>query len=273
MDGIWNVDFTKNLPDGTAGNQAYFGLFFKNDYGRYQRMTQAEGNEISKNPEKKTVNKIAQTSPEDVVTGYREEFSKDFEITKGDPEFEFFDEYSRLRPTGKNARIPVLMVDMMKPEKIPNSKHMRYLAYAYDATVTVDTANYTDGKLTVSFIQANEPVLGIAQLIDEDGEFPEFTPSTDINIESIILKQDGVPLEDDASVTVKKGKELWLRVAFLPLGCPHDFEVKSDDLAVCKAERKRQTVIITGVGAGTTTITVTSTSDPLAEAAVEVTVI
>jgi len=270
-EGIWNGKFTEDLPDGTAGNEAYMGLFFKNDYGQYRRITQAVGHEVSNNPEKETVKKIAMLAAQDVVKNYREEFSKDFEIEKGDPEYEFFDEYSRLRPTGKNAIIPVLMVDFMKSEKIPNSNHKRYLSYAYNATVTVDTRNYTDGKLTVSFVQASDPVFGIAQLISEDEEIPEFIPSTEINITEITLKKDGIPLEDDP-VTVKKGKELWLRVAFSPLGCPYDFEVSSSDLSICKVERRRQSVVITGVKSGDAVITVMSASDELAKVEMEVTV-
>jgi len=48
---IFNDGFDTQIPDGTDGNQAQLGIFFLDELGRFRRITQAEGNEISYNPE------------------------------------------------------------------------------------------------------------------------------------------------------------------------------------------------------------------------------
>jgi hypothetical protein len=267
MSGIWNEDFTKIVQAGAAGNQAQRGVFYDDDQGVVRRLTEAEGHEVSYNPEIAETNPIGQEAPEDLVRTYRETFGKDIIIKKGASNYEFFKNWLDLRPTGDNAKLKIYMVDFMEEEA--GAKHNKYIAYSYMATCTVDSGNYTDGRLTVNFSQAGDRVTGIMQRIDTSiSDDPStfvygFTPSKNINITSIKTS--------DESVTVSVGGEKWVKISFSPLGCPHDFIVSSSDESICTVERRRQSVIIRGCKDGSAVVTVTSTSDALAVAEINVT--
>jgi hypothetical protein len=263
--GIWNEDFTQKLPDGTPGNQAYVGIFYRDDRGNLERLTEAEGHEISSNPEIKTVNPIGQTAEEDIIKGYNETFGKDIIIKKGKPNYEFFHNLNFQKPEGDNAKIEIVIAEFFYDEAVQGKTHKRYLAYSYDATVTVDSANYTDGKLAVNFKQAGNRVTGVIFRTDEGGKLTyDFTPSTEIAVTGIKVS--------DEEITVKTGKEGWAKVSFSPLGCPYDFTVESGDADICTAERRRQSVVVTGVKPGQTMVTVTSSADDAAEETITVTV-
>jgi len=270
MAGIWNQDFTKVVQDGVAGNQSQKGVFFDNDMGLINRLTQAEGHELSYNPEIEEKNPIGQAAPEDLVRSYRLTFGKDIIIKKGEPNYEFFANWLRLRPTGSNARLSVYLVDF-RMEEI-GLDHNRYYTEQMDVICTVESSNETDATLTVNFSQAGEMTTGIMERTDSStSDDPAtfvygFTPSNRIAIGEINLSKE--------TANVKTGEKAVVAVSFSPLGCPHDFtvSVSSNPAGACVAERVRQSVVIRGRGAGQATVTITSTSDAAAEAEVEVTV-
>ena len=239
---FWNKDFTETVPEGAPGNQAYFAIFYRNARGKYERLTQAEGNDVSKNPEVTTVNLIGQKSPRDVVKSYREELTKDVVIEKGESNYEFFKKFERYGYTGNHAVLDLLMVDFMETEDITSSPHKKYLAYSYRATVTVESVTYTDGKLSVKCSQASDPVYGTAHLEDAAGEYPVFTPAVRIPPVSLSLSAEEVELA--------VGEETAAEVSFSPLGCPYDFTVEVSPEEVCAVERVRDSVKITGLAAG-----------------------
>jgi hypothetical protein len=262
---FWNKDFTETVPGGAPGNQAYFGIFYRNARWRFERLTQAEGNEVSKNPETATVNLIGQMTAKDVVKSYREELTKEVVIEKGEPNYEFFKKFERRGYTGNHAVLDMLMVDFMETEDIPASAHKKYLAYSYRATVTVDSVTYTDGKLSVKFSQASDPVFGTAHLEDETGEHPVFTPGKNIPVASVALSA--------SELEVFAGEETGAEVSFSPLGCPYDFTVEVSPEGVCAAERVRDSVRISGLAEGTAVITVKSGAYPTITASIDVTVV
>jgi hypothetical protein len=264
--GIWNKNFDQSVPEGTPGNQSQVGVFYRNDYGKLERLVEAEGHEIAKNPEIQTVNPIGQAAEEDVVKSYNETFGKDIIIKKGKPNYEFYHNLAFQQPVGDNAVLDVVIAEFFYDEAGPGETRKRYWAYSYGATCTVDSANYTDGKLSVNFKQAGERVTGVIFRTDDGAGKPtyEFTPASEI----AIAKMEA----SSGEVEVEAGKEAWGKVSFSPLGCPFDFKVESDDPEVCVAERRRQSVVITGVRPGEAIVTVTSAADESQTAVIEVTV-
>ena len=254
---IWNEDFTKVVPDGAAGNQAQRGIFFDDDRGIIRRLTEAEGHDVSYNPEVEETNPIGQEAPEDLIRSYRDTFGKDIIIKKGASNYEFFNNWLELRPTGDNAKLKVYMVDFMREEV--GAGHTKYLAYSFFATCTVESGNYTDGRLTVNFSQAGDRITGIMERTDSSTtDDPStfvygFTSANNITISQITASE--------TAVSVRVGIEKWVKISFSPLGCPYDFTVASSDEDICRVERRRQSVIIRGRDAGTATITVTSVAD------------
>jgi len=265
----WNVAFNKRLKDGDEGKQAHFGLFYRDDRGRIRRMTEPEGHEVSHNPEAVERNPIGQESPSSVIRGYNDSFGKDIPINKGSPNYEYFSNFAAQRPTGNNALIEIFQTNFMRDER--GTSHYNYLTYAYMATCTVDTSNYTDGTITVNFTQDGDRRTGIMRRVDnkpDDGDPDmfeyEFVPASKIAIASLDVSDDEVEL--------KEGEEKWVETSFSPLACPSDFTQESSDTDICVVERRRQSVIIKGRKAGTATVTVTSATDPTKKAEIEVTV-
>jgi hypothetical protein len=263
----WNVAFNKRLKDGDSSTQAQIGLFFLDDRGRVRRITEAEGHEISHNPEIKETSPIGQETPSSVVKSYNESFGKDIPIVKGSPSWEYFGNFAEQRPTGNNALIRVYLVNFMKEEE--GTPHFNYLAYSYMATCTVDTSNYTEGTMTVNFTQDGDRVTGIMKRADDqpDDADPdlfiyEFVPENKIKPVKLELSDTETELEVNG--------EKWIETSFSPLGCPHDFNYESDDTSICIVERRRQSVIIKGRKAGTATVTVTSTVDDTVKAEIEI---
>jgi len=122
---IWNSDFSKVVPDGANGNQAQKGLFFEDDKGIIQRLTQSEGHELGYNPESVDRNPIGQESPSTEVKSYNITFDKDIIIKKGEPNYEYFAMLARLRPTGNNAKQRIYIVDFRK-EEVRRPHNRRY---------------------------------------------------------------------------------------------------------------------------------------------------
>jgi hypothetical protein len=263
--GIWNVPFNKSLEDGTAGKQAHKGIFYVDGRGRIRRLTEAEGHEIAYNPETEETNPIGYESPSSLVKGYNESFGKDIIIKKGAPDYEFFRKWLEMRPTGDNAMLRVFMVDFMVDEK--DTPHYKYKAYSYMAACTVESGNYTDGRLTVNFTQDGDRTVGIMKRTDsqpDDGDPELFVYEFDSDIDVTNLELS------DSEVELKVGEEKWVETSFSPLGCSPDFTVESGDKNVCVVERRRQSVIIKGRGAGTAEVTVTSTDNIAKSATIDV---
>jgi hypothetical protein len=270
MGKTWNADFTKTVPVGAAGNQAQRGIFYGDGRGRIRRLTEAEGHEVSYNPETQETNPIGQEAPETLVRSFNESFGKDIIIKKGALNYEFFNEWLKLRPTGDNAKLEVFMVDFMEEEL--GTDHNKYLAYSYLATCTVESGNYTDGRLTVNFTQAGDRTTGIIYRTDtstSDDELDyvyEFKPSTKIGVANINVS--------DAEIEMEAGQERKVEVSFSPLGAPFDFTseevVPAGDEPCLRVSRERQSVVIRALRAGTVTITVQSTADITKTAEIEV---
>ena len=258
MDKIWNADFTKEVPDGKAGTQAQWGIFYRDQRGRWKRLTEAEGNEFSYNPEIKETNPIGQESKEDVIMAFNTSFGKDIIIKKGKPNYEFFHEFELYQPTGDNAKLEIVIAEFFYSEKNGATGHHKYLAYLFDTTCTVDSSNKTDGKLTVNFKQAGDRVIGVIYRTDDGAgeQAYEFTPCTEIPVEKIALSDKA----DTDGVSIAPGKKAYIAVSFSPLGCPFDFnvEVEEGKENICTAERVRQSIIINGLEEGTATVTLSS---------------
>jgi len=267
MSKIWNADFAKVVPEGAAGNQAQLGIFYRDFKGLIKRLTQAEGNERSLNPEEKETNPIGQEAPSTVIRSYSMAFDKDVIIEKGEENYEFFSEFARLRPTGKNAVLETYLVDFRKEEA--GEKHNRYYAEKMDATVTVNTINETDGIISVHFAQDGDLTIGVMErtdtsVVDDPSTFTYgFTSSEQIAVTGITTSLD--------EVEISAGEQARAAVSFSPLGCPYDFKVESDSDAVA-VSRWNQSVDIKGRKAGTATVTITSVSNPTIKADIEVTV-
>jgi hypothetical protein len=266
---VWNVDFTKVVPEGAAGNQAQLGIFYDDDKGRIKRLTQSEGHERALNPESVERNPIGQEAPSTEIRSYNLSFDKDVIIKKGEDNYEFFATFARLRPTGDNAKMPIYLVDFRKEEI--GEKHNKYYAEKMNSTVTVNTINETDGIISVGFAQDGDLTIGVMGRTDDSPPEADessftygFTPSRLITITGIKTSEE--------EVAVPVGGSARVAVSFSPLGCPYDFKAESSDEKIAVVGRWNQSVDIKGRGAGIATITVTSTSDPAATAEIEVTV-
>jgi len=268
MYGIWNADFNKVVPDGAAGNQAQAGIFYDDDQGKIKRLTSAEGNERNYNPETEEMNLIGQEAPETLVRAYNLGFDKDIRIRKGDPDYEFYSHIARLRPTGENAKLRIYLVDFRLEEV--GTDHNKYYAESMTVTCTVNTANETDGTLSVSFAQAGDFTTGIMERVDSStSDDPTtfeygFTPSNRITITALETSKD--------AVTITEGGQAVVAVSFSPLAAPFDFTVESNNEDMVRVERRRQSVIIRGRSAGSAEVTITSTADTTKHEIVEVTV-
>ena len=266
----FNQMFDELIPEGAEGNQAYFGLFFRNRVGLFRRITQAEGNEVAYNPETQTRNLIGNTGPSESVRRYQIQFSKNLLIRKGDEEYEFFNRYREKLPTGTNAQLPMMLVDFMK--EIPGTNgRFNYKAFALTVTCTVGTANNTDGILDISFGQTSDVVHGIASSDDFDdvNQHPVFIPSARIPIEKMILSKEAVSL--------LPGEEAWVSVDFEPMGCPDTFEIVrtgSDrhDESICGVRLQLDSVVITARENGTTSVKIRSATNAAVYGHIEVTV-
>jgi len=268
MGQIWNADFTKTVPEGAAGNQAQKGIFFDDDKGITQRLTEAEGHEIGYNPESVERNPIGQEAPSTEIRSYNLTIDKDIIVKKGAPNYEFFAQFMRLRPTGDNAKMRIYLVDFRIEEVGAN--HNKYYAETMMATVTVNSINETDGILSVNFAQDGDYTIGVmgrtdTSTSDDESTFTYgFTSSKQITITGITTSLD--------EVEIPVGGSARAAVSFSPLGCPYDFKAESDDIAIAIVNRWNQSVDIKGRGVGTATVTVTSTADPTIKAEIEVTV-
>jgi hypothetical protein len=265
---IWNAGFDKVVPVGAAGNQAQFGIFFDDDQGNIQRLTESEGNEISYNPETVERNPIGQEASSTEIKSYNMTIDKDIIVKKGAPNYEFFAQLKRLRPTGDNAKMRLYLVDF-RIEEI-GTAHNKYYAEMINTTCTINTVNETDGVLSVNFAQDGDFTIGVMGRTDTSTSDDEstytygFTSSRQIAITKVETSKETVEMPVGGAARVA--------VSFSPLGCPYDFIVESDDEAIAAASKWNQSVDIKGKGAGTATITLTSTVDENVTAEIEVVV-
>ena len=256
---IFNDGFDNQIPDGTDGNQAQYGIFYKDELGRFRRITQAEGNEISYNPETVTRNLIANENPAEFIRRYQLQFSKGILIRKGDPEYEFFNRFRELLPTGANAQLVIMLVDF-RQETPGTGGRFNYKAIQFAVTATINTGNETDGLLDLSFGQASDIVSGIAssESFTETNRHPVFIPSTSITPAMMNLS--------DSVATLALGEEKWIAVGMEPMGCLDGFEIvrtggAGHDERVCGARIVRNSVIITGKEPGETKVTLRSLAE------------
>jgi len=264
--GIWNQNFKEVVPAGTKGNQSQRGIFYEDNRKRIRRLTSAEGHEIAKNPDTVETNPIGQASPATEVRGYNDTFTKDIMIKKDDDDYEFFNNWDENKPTGDNAKLRVYVVDFMKEEI--GEIHNRYFATSYMATVTVDAANYTDGTLSVGFVQDGDSMKGIMQRTDSNISDSlvaityGFIPTTQIAITEMKVS--------DEVIEIPVGGEARVAVSFSPLGCPFDFIPESSDPDIVTVKRWQQSVDITGLKAGAVTVILTSAADKNTKVLIEV---
>ena len=256
---MFNGRFDTQIPEGTDGNQAHLGIFFLDELGRFRRITQAEGNEISYNPETVTRNLIANENPAEFIRRYQLQFSKGILIRKGDPEYEFFNKFRELLPTGANAQLVIMLVDF-RQEILGTGGRFNYKAIRFAATTTINTANETDGVLDLSFGQASDIVSGIAssESFTETNPYPVFVPSSSITPTMMNLS--------DSVATLTLGEEKWIAVGMEPMGCFEGFEIvrtsgAGHDERICGARIVRNSVIITGKEPGETKVTLRSLAE------------
>ena len=259
MQGVWNVDFTKRVPEGAAGNQAYYGIFYRDDTGAIRRLVQAEGLTVTYNPETEDINPIGFEAAETLLRNYRVTIDNSIIIRKGEENYEFFDNWRRLRPTGENAKLDIFLVDFKLDEVGTN--HNRYYAESFDATCTVESSDETGARLSINFAQAGSITIGVmrrtdnSQVSDPSTFVYGFTPSEAIRITNIDASEE--------VLEVNIGETKWVHIGFAPLACPFDFkyEVNAMGRNNIDVSRRRQSLLITGRNAGDATVVVTSVAD------------
>jgi uncharacterized protein YjdB len=220
------------------------------------------GNEFSNNPETEERNTIGMQQAKTVVKSYKVKFSKDVVIEKGGENYEFFRDFNEKKFTGRNAELKMLLVDFMQSVPVGNGKQ-RYKAEFFICTVSADTANWTDAKLSMSFNQSGDRVSGVADY-DEETKSVVFTPSSKIPISKIVLSEDEVELG--------VGEEKMVSIDFEPFGAPDSFVQVSSDPSICSVEARRQSVVITGKKAGKATVTVKDAATEIHTKEISVTV-
>jgi hypothetical protein len=243
---IFNAELDEIIPDGKMGNQALYAIFYRDRRGLFKRLTQAEGNEVALNPETEERNTIGMQQAKTVVRSYKTKFSKDIIIEKGDDNYEFFRVFYEKRYTGKDAELDMIFADFMQSVPAKYGKQ-RYKAQSFTCTVSVDTADWTGAKLSVSFDQAGEDVTGVADY-DENTKSVVFTPSSNLPADTVNLS--------DTEIKISINEEKWVSVDFEPFGAPDGFKLVSSDPGVCTVSIRRDSAVITGVGAGEATVTV-----------------
>ena len=201
------------------------------------------------------------------IRRYQLQFSKGILIRKGDFEYEFFNKFRELLPTGANAQLVIMLVDFRKGEAgytdattpVPTGR-FNYKAIQFTATVTINTGNETDGLLDLSFGQASDIVSGVAssESFTETSRHPVFVPSTSIAPSMMNLS--------DSAATLALGEEKWIAVGMEPMGCLEAFEIvrtggAGHDERICEARIVRNSVIITGKKAGETSVTLRSLAE------------
>jgi hypothetical protein len=269
MAGIdyWNPRGEEKISAGTTGNQAHFPIFYRNARGDLARLTEAEGHTVNKNPETTDKNTIGLLAAKTVVKSYRDTFDKNIIITHepGDPDsnYDFFAEFGRRGYTGKNAIVEVVMGDFGYHEPDVGSAKDVIYAEKMNMTVTVSSADFTAGTLSVSFSQAGDKEYGVLKF-EGDSVYPVFVPSSKRTVTGI------TPSNDD--VTIKAGEKVAVEIKIAPLGSPLGFLAESDDPSKCAVEIIRNSVVIKGVAAGSATVTITSASNASKTAEIEVTV-
>lgn len=265
----WNPGFNKRVEDGDPGNQAQFGLFYENERNIIERIVNAEGHEVAYNPETVERNLIGNKAPSDEIRSYRVTFGKDIIIMKGEKNYEFFAKFRRGRYTGNNAKLRVYLVDFRIDEA--GTPHFNYYTEAMTVTCTVESANETDGTLTVNFSQDGDHTVGVMTRTDnsvsedQDTYTYGFTPYTHIAIKEINISDNAI---SGVEVPVNENKAYVIN--FAPLGSNQNFTQTSSDESIVKVSRLRQSLVISGRGEGTATVTVTSISDPTISANIEV---
>jgi hypothetical protein len=249
MSDVFNELYDEIVPVGAAGNQAYEGLFYKNRVGKWERITQAEGHEKALNPETEEKNLIAMKNMTTIVRSYTEQFSKSILITKGETNFEFFNEFVERKYTGNNAIVPIMWVDFKKSEPVAGGKQ-RYKAKVYNCTVTATTANFTEGTIAIDFNQAGNETFGVSEFDGTDYTF------TRVDIEEIGTSLTAAEMGTGVNLEIKEEK--WVAVNISPMGASENFEASVDRPEFCKMEIRRSSIILTGVAGGTAKITISS---------------
>lgn len=267
----WNPDFSKRVEDGDAGKQSQLGLFYENEKGNIVRLVEAEGHEIAYNPEVATRNLIGNEAESEEVRSYRVTFGKDIIIMKGAPNYEFFATWRRGRYTGNNAKLRVYLVDFRIDE--PDAPHFKYYTESMNVTCTVESANETDGLLTVNFSQDGDHTVGVMRRTDSSTS-DDISTFTYGFISSNMIEVTGISISDNIGATLELGINETAKavINFAPLGSNQNFKVDSSAPTVARVSRERQSVIITGVSVGTADIIITSVADPTIKAEIEVTV-
>jgi uncharacterized protein YjdB len=137
----------------------------------------------------------------------------------------------------------------------------------------VDSANYTDGTLTVNFSQSGDRTIGImtrtdSSLSDDWTLFNYgFIPSNKIMVNGITSSA-----KNNTVAIPAVGDQAVVAVSFSPLGCPHDFSMENSDESIIVVRRKLQSVIINGRSEGTAVVTIASTAESSKKIELQVTV-
>jgi hypothetical protein len=276
MKSFYNQNLDKLVENGSMGNQAYIAHFVKWNGLNYERLYQAEGNDIGYTPATRETNLIGNKQKSTVVTGYTMSIEKNIIVEKGDPNYETVWGFAKRMPSGNSAVVDYMIGFFMDSEEITSAPpHKRYFALQFKASVQVGTLSGTDegGTLALTINNNDDIVPGAMESSDpaNNSRIPVFIPSEKIFVASLALA-----ISSQASgVTVPVGGDIAVPLKFLPKFASDDVAITVADEEKCYAESIRDFVLITGltVTSSPVQVTVTSVNNPTKNVTVPVTVV
>jgi hypothetical protein len=276
MKSFFNQHLDQMVENGAMGNQAYIAHFIKWDGLNFERLYQAEGNDIGYTPVTRETNLIGNKQKSTIVTGYTMSIEKNVIIEKGDRNYETIWNFAKRMPTGNSAVVDYMVGFFMDSEEITSAPaHKRYFALKFKASIQVGTLSGTDegGTLTLTITSCDDITPGAMESGDpaNNSQIPIFIPSDKIFVSSLTLalpsQASGVTIPVDGSVSVP--------LRFLPRFASDTVAIAVSDEEKCYAESIRDFVMITGLaptGPSSVQVTVTSVSNPTKSVIIPVTV-
>jgi hypothetical protein len=276
MKSFYNERLDKLVENGAMGNQAYIAHFVKWDGLNYERLYQAEGNDIGYTPVTREMNLIGNKQKSTTVTGYTMSIEKNIIIEKGDRNYETVWNFAKRLPTGGNAVVDYMVAFFMDSDEITSAPpHKRYFALKFKASIQVGTLSGTDegGTLAITITNNDDITAGAMESSDpaNNSRIPVFIPSDKIFVASLSLalpsQASGVAVPVDGAVAVP--------LKFLPKFASDNVTITVANEEKCHAESIRDFVMITGLaatGSSPVQVTVTSVNNPTKKVTIPVTV-
>jgi hypothetical protein len=251
-------EMQEEVKAGTPGDQAYWALYRQNAAGVWERIRHAEGNQISYEAQTAERNYVDQRQPSTEVTGYRKSLEKNIVVEKGDADYEFFNDWQIHEYKGRDALLDLLEVDLMRSERVSGT--LWHIARKTRMTVTVTSLDATAGTLSVSFTRHGDTERGIAACLSPDPDEPTFKGDREITPVMAAFRPD--------SLALAVGETRAIPVVFASFGTGKDQFVVSAPSASAgeiKAERVRDSVVVTALAPTSAEVAVTVSSSRLGD--------